>query len=108
MHDRRKVVGESLTQANLVHDSDTSLLALRVELLHSRRDIRGSDNILLSADSRLDNSGVESVGNQRDDQVDLLHGLVESSIITDIKGDSLGVLEISGEGLSTLKGTASY
>jgi hypothetical protein len=39
---------------------------------------------------------VESVGNQRDDQVDLLHGLVESSIITDIKGDSLGVLEISG------------
>jgi hypothetical protein len=51
---------------------------------------------------------VESVGDQRDDQVDLLHGLVESSIIADIKGDGLGVLEVSSESLGTLEGTASY
>lgn len=96
-----------LTQANLVHDSDTSLLALLVEFLHSRRDIRGGDNILLSANSRLDNSGVESVGDQRDDQVGLLHSLVQGSIIADIEGDGLGVLEARGKRLGTLKGTAS-
>lgn len=100
--------GEILTQADLVHDSDTSLLALGVELLHSGRNIGGGDNILLGADSRLDDGGVESVGDQRDDQVDLLHGLVESGIIADIKGDGLGVLEVASEGLGTLKGTASY
>jgi hypothetical protein len=63
--------------------------------------------MLLGPDGRLDDGGVESVGDQRDDHVDLLHGLVESGIITDIEGDGLGVLEVAGKGLGTLKGTAS-
>jgi hypothetical protein len=50
---------------------------------------------------------MESVGDQGDDQVDLLHGLVQGGIIADIEGDGLGVLESRGKRLGTLKCTAS-
>lgn len=45
---------------NLVHDSDTGLLALLIKLHHGGADIAGGDNVLLGADSRLDDHGVES------------------------------------------------
>ena len=107
MKEKYKFKVDRLTQANLVHDGDTGLLALLIELLHSRGDVGGGNDILLSADSRLDDSSMESVRDQRDDQVDLLHGLVESGIIANIEGDRLGILEVSGESLGTRKGTAS-
>jgi hypothetical protein len=98
---------KELTEANLVHDGDTGLLALLVELHHSGRDVGGGDDILLGADGRLDDGSVESVGNQGDGEVDSLHGLVESSIIADVEGDGLGVLEALGQLLGALEGTAS-
>ena len=64
--------------------------------------------MLLCPDGALDNLSVESVGDQADDEVDLLESLVQSSIITDIEGDGLGVLEAIAQLLSTLKGTAGY
>lgn len=60
----------------------------------------------LGADGRLDNGGVESVGDQGDDDISLAKGIVKSSGIVDIKGDSLGVLEATRESLGTLEGTA--
>lgn len=71
-------------QANLVHDCDTGLLALFVQLEHCGRDVRSSNNMLLGADSGLDNKGVEGVRDQGDSKVDLLEGLVESVGIVDI------------------------
>lgn len=63
--------------------------------------------MLLGADGGLDDIGVEGVGDQGDGEIDLLQGLVKSSIIGDIKGDGLGVLEALAELLSTLEGSAS-
>ena len=62
--------------------------------------------MLLGADGGLDDSSVEGVGDQADDQVVLRQGLVESSIIGNIKGDGLGVLEVPAELLGTLEGSA--
>lgn len=93
-------------QTNFIHDSDTSLLALLVELHHGRGHVGGGDNVLLGADSRLDDQGVEGVGDQGDSQVDLLHGLVQSGVIVDIEGDGIGVLEAFAELLGALEGTA--
>ena len=45
---------------NLVHNSDAGLLALLIKLHHSRANIASCDNVLLSADSGLDDHGVES------------------------------------------------
>lgn len=64
--------------------------------------------MLLGADSTLDDLGVEGVGDQRDDQVDLLKGLVQSSVIANIKGDRIGVLEALAQLLGTLEGTTGY
>jgi hypothetical protein len=49
---------------------------------------------------------VESVRNEGDDNIGLFEGLVESSGIVDIKGNSLGVLEASTESLGALEGAA--
>lgn len=62
--------------------------------------------MLLGADGGLDDIGVEGVGDQGDGEIDLLQGLVKSSIIGDIEGDGLGVLEALAELLSTLEGSA--
>jgi len=97
-----------LTQADLVHDSDTGLLALLVELHHGGRHVGGGDDILLGADGRLDDGSVESVGDQGDDEVDSLHGLVEGGIVANVEGDSLGVLEVLGQLLGAFEGTAGY
>lgn len=80
-------------QTNLVHHGDTGLLALLVELHHGRGDIGGGDNVLLGADGRFDDQGVEGVRDQGDGQVNLLHDLVQGGVIVDIEGNSLGVLE---------------
>ena len=61
--------------------------------------------MLLCPDGALDNLSVESVGDQADDEVDLLESLVQSSIITDIEGDGLGVLEAGTELLGGFEGT---
>jgi hypothetical protein len=45
---------------NLVHDSDTGLLALLIKLQHGRADIASGDDVLLGADGGLDDDSVES------------------------------------------------
>lgn len=62
--------------------------------------------MLLGADGGLDDIGVEGVGDQGDGEVNLLQSLVKSSIVGDIEGDGLGVLEAFAELLSTLEGSA--
>jgi hypothetical protein len=64
--------------------------------------------MLLGADSRLDNLGMEGVGNQRNGQVDLAHGLIKSLVIVDIEGDGLGVLESFAKLLRALEGSACW
>lgn len=62
--------------------------------------------MLLCADGRLDNKGVEGVRNQGNSKVGLLESLVQSSGIVHIEGNSLGVGETLAELLGTLKGSA--
>ncbi|KAI6761939.1 hypothetical protein HG531_002492 [Fusarium graminearum] len=88
-------------------DGDTSGLGLLVELLHSRRDVRGGDDILLSLDSGLDDGSVESVRDQRDGDVVLRDGLLESGGIVNVEADGLGVVESTGEVLGRSESTAS-
>lgn len=45
---------------NLVHDGDTSLLALLIKLEHGGADIASGDDVLLGADGGLDDHSVES------------------------------------------------
>lgn len=111
---------------NLVHNSDAGLLALLIKLHHSRANIASCDNVLLSADSGLDDHGVESwlncqpgpkvrnkltgsghtVRDQGNDKVVLGELGIEGLLIVDIEGDGSGILDTSGEGLGGLKGTA--
>lgn len=59
-HSRRltEVVNTGV-DTDLVHNSDTGLLALLIKLHHSRANVAGCDNVLLGADSGLNNHGVE-------------------------------------------------
>lgn len=50
---------------------------------------------------------MEGVGDEGDNDIGLLEGLVKGSSVVDIKGDGLGVLEAAGESLGALEGTAS-
>ena len=65
------------------------------------------DNVGLGTDGGLDDGGVEGVGDQGDDNINLLHSGIELSIVANIEGDSLGVLETSSELLGAVEGTAS-
>lgn len=86
-----------ITYTNLVQDCDTGSLGLLVKLLHSRRDVRSSDDILLSLDSGLDDGNVVCVWNQRDGDVVLSDSLLESSGIVDVEANGVGVVESSSE-----------
>jgi hypothetical protein len=57
------------TQTDFIHDSDAGILALLVELQHSRRNVACGDDMLLLSDGRFDDGGVEGVGDQADDKV---------------------------------------
>lgn len=88
-----------LTEADLVHDSDAGILALLVKLHHGRRDVAGGNDILLLADSGLDDGSVVSVWDQGDDEVVLGNLSVESLVVADIESDGRGTLGTGGEGL---------
>lgn len=94
------------TQTDLVHNRDAGILALLVELHHSRRDVAGGDNVLLLTDGGLDNGGVEGIGDQADDQIVLRDLGVQSLIVGDIKGDGSGILDAGREGLGRFEGSA--
>lgn len=94
-------------KTNLVHDRDTSVLALLVQLHHGRGDVAGGDDMLLLADGRLDDGGVEGVGNQADDKVVLGHLGVQGLVVGHIEGDGGSILDTGGERLGRLEGSAS-
>lgn len=62
--------------------------------------------MLLGSNSGLDHLGVEGVGDERNEQIHLVSGLIKSLVIADIKGDSLGVAEPFAKLLRTLEGSA--
>jgi hypothetical protein len=99
-------VVETRVKTDLIHDCDTSLAALLIQLHHRGGNVGGRDHIRLGTDSRLDDGSVESVWDERDHNIGLVQGSIEGGIVVDIEGDSLGVLEARGQGLGTLKGTA--
>lgn len=108
------MVGNKLTQmvnprvkTNLIHDGNASILALLVQLHHGRRDVAGRDDILLVADTRLDNEVVEDVRDQADDQIMLGHLGVEGLLVTNVDGNGAGVLDALDELLGGLEGSAS-
>lgn len=92
---------------NLVHDGDASILGSLVELKHGGGDVAGGDDMLLLADSRLDDGSVESVRDQADDEVVLGDLSVKGLVVVDIEGDSLGELDAIGESLGALNVSAS-
>lgn len=102
------IARQELTQADLVHDGDASLLGLGVKLLHGGGDIAGGDDMLLVADGRLDDGGVVGVGDQADGQVVLGDGGIESSRVVDVDGDRVGIGNALGELLGGLEGSASW
>jgi hypothetical protein len=74
---------------DLVHDGDTGLLGLGIELHHCWGDVGGCDDVLLLADRGLDDGRVVCVGDEGDYDVDLGDFSVESVGIVDIE---LGVV----------------
>lgn len=80
-------------ETNLVHNRDASILCLLVELHHGGRHIAGSDDMLLLADSGLDDSGVEGIGDQADDEVMLGNLGVEGLFVGHIERDGVRVLD---------------
>lgn len=101
-------VVDSGVETDLVEDSDTGVNSLLVESLHSVRNVRSRDDVLLELDGRLDDVGVLSVRNERDDKVVLLDGSVERGLVGGI--DSEGrrrAREGSSELLGGRKGSAS-
>lgn len=74
-----------LTETNLVHDCDASILASLVELHHGGRDVARGDYMLLLPDGRLDDIGMMRVGDQADDKIMLAHFGIQSFIVGHIE-----------------------
>jgi hypothetical protein len=66
--DSVKVVN-TWVQANLVHDDDSRFLRLGVQLAHGGGNVARGDDMGLSLDGGLDNSGVKGVRDERNYQV---------------------------------------
>lgn len=96
----------SWTYTNLVHDGNAGGLGLSIELHHSGRDVASGNDVLLLANSRLNDGGMEGIRDQADDKVMLGDLSIESLIVGDIEGDGGGVLDTLRELLSRGKSTA--
>jgi hypothetical protein len=81
---------------------------LVLEFQHGGGDVAGCDDILLLANGRFDDSGMEGIRDQRDDQVDFGNFGVECFVIGDIEGDGVGVLDAFTEGFGTFEGSTGY
>lgn len=97
-----------LTNTNLVHDGNASILALLVELHHGGGDVAGSDDVLLLANGRLDDGSMVNVRDQADDEVVLRDLGVQGLVIVDVQRDGRGALDAGGQRLGGFEGPASY
>lgn len=71
--------------------------------MHSRRNVGSRHDILLGANSGLDDLGVVGVGNEGDDEIDLFELLVQSGGVVDVKRDGLGVLSAGSKLLGVVE-----
>lgn len=62
--------------------------------------------MLLGANGRLDDQGVEGVGDQGDGDIVLRESLIEGLVIADVEGNGSSVLEAFAELLGALEGSA--
>lgn len=99
---------DSRIQTDLVQDRNACLCGLVLEFQHGRGDVAGCDDILLLANGRFDDSGMEGIRDQRDDQVDFGNFGVECFVVGDIEGDGTGVLDASSKGFGTLERSTGY
>lgn len=76
---------DTRVQADLIHDNYSSFLCLGIQLAHGGGNVARSDNMGLSLDSGLDDSGVISVRDERDHQVMFCYGGFECGCVIDIK-----------------------
>jgi len=97
---------DTRVQADLVHDDNSSLLNLFVELQHRWRNVAGSNNIGLALDCCLDDIRMVSVRDERDDKVVIRNRGFQSIGSGDIQRDSSRVRETLGQLLRLLEGTA--
>ena len=95
-------------QTDLVHDRNACVDDLLFQLLHGVRDVTSCDYILLLADRRLDDCGMESIGNQGNDQVTLFDGSVKVGILRDVQRNRFGVLDAFAELLCAVECSACY
>lgn len=100
--------GKVNTKTNLVHDSDSSILGLLVQLHHGGGNVARGHNILLLSDRRLDDGSMEGVRNQADDQVMLGNLGIQSLGIGNIERNRCRELHASGQALGSLEGSACY
>ena len=98
---------DTRVQTNLVHDDDTSLLALFLERLHGRGNVRGGDHVLLVPNGRLDDRGVVDVGDEGDDEITVGHGGVEGFRVGRVHLNAGGTGERSDHLFGELDGSAS-
>lgn len=97
---------DSWVETDLVHDRDASILTLLVQSLHDIADVARRHNVLLVADGALDDIGVEGVGNEGDDEVDLGHCGIESLGVGDVERNWVCVGDALTELFGGLEGTA--
>lgn len=95
------------TEANLVHDCDSGILALLVQLHHCGGNVAGRDNVLLFANSRLDDIDMIDVWNQADDQVMLGNFGVQSIVVQDIDRGRCGKFVVTRKFSSGLQSSTS-
>ena len=113
--------------ANLVHDCNSCILALLVQLHHSRGHVASSNHMLIEPNTTLDDSRVKGVSakarpsafrrsilsrtflrNERNHQIVLGDLSVEGFLVGNIEGDRTGELDTFCEPLSASKGSAGF
>lgn len=94
------------TKTNLVHDSDSGILALLVQLHHGGGNVARSHNILLVSNRRLDDGSMEGIRNQADDQVMLGDLGIQGLGISNVERNRRRELHASGKALGRLEGSA--
>lgn len=75
---------------------------------HGGGDVAGGDDVGLGLECRLDDLGVEGVGDQGDDNIVLGNNGVEGSLVVHIQGDGGGVVVASGKLLGNMETAGSY
>lgn len=94
-------------QADLVHDHDPGVLALFLQLLHRRRDVRRGDDVFLVPDGRFDDAGMVDIRDEADDEVTLLECGVERIGRGGVDLDRLGAGELGDHLFGQFDGPAT-